>query len=195
MISREKMSGVRLDLVPKRLIGVINGTPYFIRHGEVAYTEFPETGIAAVFAAKDAEGVYRPLTVNEMDGMSEADMLAQAINNINPLVCPITKMVGGYDDPDFPLYVITNHEQFSGASAFFHPAVQKALAEKFPHGYWLIPSSRHELLAVPKDADKERFNELIGINEDVNRTVVSDRDYLADGILEFWNGSLIPARV
>ena len=127
MISREKMSGVRLELVPKRLIEAMNGTPYFIRHGEVAYTEFPETGIAAVFAAKDTEGVYRPLTVNEMDGMSEADMLAQAISNINPLVCPITKMVGGYDDPDFPLYVITNHEQFSGASAIFHPAVQKAL--------------------------------------------------------------------
>lgn len=194
MINSEQMSGVRMALVPKRLIGVLDNTPHFIKHGAIAYTEFPKTGIVMVFAAKDAEGNYMLLTVKDMDGMNKEEVLAQAINNINPLVCPLPEMLG-IDDVDFPVYVITTEKQFLGAAAIFHPFVQKTLAKRFPHGYWLIPSSLHELLAVPKDADKEWLNKLICMNVDVNHTVVEDRDYLADGILEFRNGSLIPATV
>jgi len=91
--------------------------------------------------------------------------------------------------------LIINEENYYGASAIFHPAVQEKLKELFPDGYWLIPSSRHEFLAVPKYDDPQLLQGLTELNADVNKNVLNSDDFLAYGILELKNGTLVPAKL
>lgn len=69
--------------------------------------------------------------------------------------------------------VITNSRGYYGASAIFYDGVLEALKD-----YYLVPSSVHEWLAVPKSvADKEY---LAGVIRQVNRTEVSPNEVLSD---------------
>lgn len=69
--------------------------------------------------------------------------------------------------------VITNSNGYYGASAIFYDGVLEALKD-----YYLVPSSVHEWLAVPKSlADKEY---LAGVIRQVNRTEVSPNEVLSD---------------
>lgn len=69
--------------------------------------------------------------------------------------------------------VITNSSGYYGASAIFYDGVLEALKD-----YYLVPSSVHEWLAVPKSiADKEYLAQII---RQVNRTEVSPKEVLSD---------------
>lgn len=91
-------------------------------------------------------------------------------------------------------HYLLEHDYY-GASAIFHPAVQEKFKELFPDGYWLIPSSRHEFLAVPKYDDPQLLQGLTELNADVNKNVLNSDDFLAYGILELKNGTLVPAKL
>lgn len=69
--------------------------------------------------------------------------------------------------------VVTNSSGYYGASAIFYDGVLEALKD-----YYLVPSSVHEWLAVPKSiADKEYLAQII---RQVNRTEVSPKEVLSD---------------
>lgn len=69
--------------------------------------------------------------------------------------------------------VVTNSSGYYGASAIFYDGVLEALKD-----YYLVPSSVHEWLAVPKSvADKEYLARVI---RQVNRTEVSPKEVLSD---------------
>lgn len=69
--------------------------------------------------------------------------------------------------------VITNSSGYYGASAIFYDGVLEALKD-----YYLVPSSVHEWLAVPKSiADKEYLAQTIRL---INRTEVSPKEVLSD---------------
>lgn len=69
--------------------------------------------------------------------------------------------------------VVTNSSGYYGASAIFYDGVLEALKD-----YYLVPSSVHEWLAVPKPiTDKEYLAQII---RQVNRTEVSPKEVLSD---------------
>lgn len=69
--------------------------------------------------------------------------------------------------------MITNSSGYYGASAIFYDGVLEALKD-----YYLVPSSVHEWLAVPKSvADKEYLAQVIRC---INRTEVLPKDVLSD---------------
>ena len=69
--------------------------------------------------------------------------------------------------------VVTNSSGYYGASAIFYDGVLEALKD-----YYLVPSSVHEWLAVPKSiADKEYLAQTIRL---INRTKVLPNEVLSD---------------
>ena len=52
---------------------------------------------------------------------------------------------------DIPMMAVTNHSTNLGAASIFCERIQKRLEDIFPDGFYLIPSSIHEFLAIDKE--------------------------------------------
>lgn len=76
--------------------------------------------------------------------------------------------------PDEPMYVITNHSKFYGATALiFAKECFQTLAEKMNSNLYILPSSQHELIAVSDEiADPQILKEMIC---DVNNSQVDEK--------------------
>jgi len=85
-----------------------------------------------------------------------------------------------------PMMAVTNHSTNLGAASIFCKRIQKRLEDIFPDGFYLIPSSIHEFLAVDKKiSTPESLEEMIS---DINRDKVDIEDRLSDAAYCFENG-------
>ena len=86
------------------------------------------------------------------------------------------------------MLVVTNTSKFFGAASIFCERVQNRLDELFPNGYYLVPSSIHEFIAVDKQIlIPESLKEVIF---DMNKNVVEKEEQLSDAAYYFENGIL-----
>lgn len=83
------------------------------------------------------------------------------------------------------LYVLTNEDVVNGACLILNKVIMRSLAEKFGHGFMIVPSSIHETLLVNDDYDEERAAELKEIISNVNSTLRKE-DVLSDN-LYYWD--------
>ena len=90
------------------------------------------------------------------------------------------------------LWLITNRRSFNGASAIAFPEVMKEAYRKIGEDFYILPSSRHELLAVSVSCISGSFTEadLIGLVKHVNETQVDECDRLSDSVFLFDGESL-----
>ncbi len=82
----------------------------------------------------------------------------------------------------YPMYVVSNSRLTNGATALIYPEFRTELNKIFPEGYYILPSSIHELIAVPPENDE---NSLLGMVANVNRTEVPQTDYLSDNVYKY----------
>lgn len=82
------------------------------------------------------------------------------------------------------MFVLTNETKMDGASVLAYPSLQSQLEPLFPNGCYLIPSSLHEIIIVPKGTGvtPKELGELV---RDVNRDKVSKEETLSDRVYEF----------
>lgn len=107
------------------------------------------------------------ITVNE---------LYEAAKNNAPKLIPVKT----FTLSDFPkLIVITNKYSNNGASVICYPDTLKKLASAHESDLIIIPSSIHEIIAVPvvDDADINHYSEMV---KEVNSTALADDEYLSD---------------
>lgn len=67
-----------------------------------------------------------------------------------------------------------------GAASIIHSDVQDRLEGFYPDGYYILPSSKHECLAI--DAKLQSVEELKRTVQEVNQNVVSQEDWLSDTV-------------
>ena len=80
------------------------------------------------------------------------------------------------------ILILTNPEYQYGASALFCcEEMRQAVIDRFGTSAIIIPSSTHELLAVPYE-DGQSLEEYNSMVQDVNSTVLRDDDVLSDHI-------------
>lgn len=84
---------------------------------------------------------------------------------------------------DYPMYVISNNRCTNGAACLLYPGIRRELSERFPDGFFILPSSIHELIALPVDRDAE---ELLRMVADVNLTQVPPEDILSNNIYRYY---------
>ncbi len=101
---------------------------------------------------------------------SMSDFIGKLSDN-RPLACEV------------PMYILTNKYTTFGASAMLYTDVLKAVSDKLNSDLYIIPSSIHELIFIPKDnsliSRKEDINTLI---RTVNKTEVDPEDILSDHV-------------
>jgi len=153
----------------------------------------------------DEEGSMRfniPKNLFEGWGITEEEMYEQAMKNLKKKaqvasLRDVLKSAMGEDVPDFllppmdpPMMCVSTQRKSYGAAAILLPEVQDKLSEVFGGDYIVIPSSIHEVLAVP--ADMMDAEVAAGMINAVNTDEVAPNEVLSDhGYIKRWNSSEI----
>ena len=133
-------------------------------------------------------------------GISEKDLNEAAIRNSvkhYPVRCALIGEVlkemmdfesDSFFDPeiefkDNSLYVLTNEQKMGGASVIFYPDVLDKIGEKIPEGFYIIPSSIHEVLIISRNSvDKAELENMV---YQINRIELSPEEVLSDCVSEY----------
>ena len=140
-------------------------------------------------------------------GISEQDLYAQAVSNMegrenNALFSMdslIAAMLTGRDDGrnllaagpgehveplSDGMYVLTNEKKIYGASLLAVPGIMRKVHRLFPDGFYILPSSVHETIILPKQygIPEKELGELV---RDINRAEVDRKEQLSDCIYEY----------
>lgn len=140
-----------------------------------------------VYAAKNTP-TFRPATIRSLPELI-TECLDMDLSDSTELYNEWTNMK--LSDSTEPLmYVVTNKDKDFGANAILYPHVQDTLQNLFPDGYYVLPSSVHETIVIPK-VDDYTPQGLWEIVKEANQTIIAPEDLLADDVFIVRNRQLI----
>lgn len=93
------------------------------------------------------------------------------------------KRLSDWTPGEEPMNIATLQGNANGAGLLLCEDFWKEIREKFDDDFYILPSSIHELIIVPKSAGMSKAD-LDAMVRDVNRTQVSDNEFLADNAFE-----------
>ncbi len=183
LINKEKNEDLLMDV------------PHQVVADDLAIVARYQTGENASFVVKsDLCGILK-MTPEEILEIARKNTREKGFV-CRPMGDVLEEMMGGLDMPadykddlrvstDGPdLLVLTNHEKIEGAILGTDKEIMSAIHEALGKDFYVLPSSRHELLIVPEslDVDPETLEQMV---HDVNRMEVSAEDFLSDHIYHF----------
>lgn len=156
------------------------------------------------YYAFDSGGVENgmiPIYRSHLDnwGVSERDLMECAMENTPRLfpseVIPMENVLGDLlqEIPEemrqdimqkVSMKILTNSRKTYGACSILYPGVLERMAEQLSGDFYLIPSSVHEFLLLPKEQDRGE-DELREMILEVNRTEISPEEVLSDHLYFF----------
>jgi len=83
-----------------------------------------------------------------------------------------------------PLLVLTNSRKYFGASCILYENLLKKFAESSGQGFYILPSSVHEVILLPENY-VERPERLLKLVSEVNKTQLDPEDVLSDSVYYF----------
>ncbi len=86
--------------------------------------------------------------------------------------------------PSDSVYVLTNPSGVDGAAAILSDKAMHEARDKIGEDFLILPSSRHEVLLVPRSSQMS-VRELTDMVREVNRTVVDPQDLLSDHVYRY----------
>lgn len=85
----------------------------------------------------------------------------------------------------FPMYIASNHERLNGASVLLYPSLLKDFAEQIGCGFYILPSSVHELIFIP-ETEGMGIEDMKMMVMEVNCTKVAGDEILSNNVY-FYN--------
>ena len=85
---------------------------------------------------------------------------------------------------DEMMYVLSNEDKLNGAAVLLNDKVMDDITEKLGQDYFILPSSVHEVLIVPKN-DQMDLKTLESMVQDVNATQVAPEERLSDHVYAY----------
>ena len=133
--------------------------------------------IYRIIMKEDAHGMWTVLITDDLLkelNLTEEELDQLALENTKRLFpAMVTKMSDLF-------YVITNKSKIHGATVIMYEEELKSLAEQLGGGFYLLPSSIHEVIAVPEDI--LTVKDLICILEEGNRMESVKNESLSNSI-------------
>lgn len=87
-------------------------------------------------------------------------------------------------DDDGPLYVLSNHQRFFGASCILYKDKLNEFAQLKNSDLYILPSSIHEVIIIPKTMSPD-YSSLCRMVKEINDTEVDACDRLSDCVYRF----------
>lgn len=83
--------------------------------------------------------------------------------------------------PVIPMFVLTNKEKMMGAACILYDSILNLIGERLQDDYYILPSSIHECIIIPKAA-KSTKKELTQMVKEINATQVKPEEVLSDEV-------------
>lgn len=144
------------------------------------------------------------ITAEELDAIAMENtpkLLSADLRSITDVLNEMLKARGidtGFleDDPsdNGSMYVLSNESKVFGAATILYSEVLKEFADKIGSDLFILPSSIHEVIIIPKEEGME-WEKLQEMVVEVNSTQVEDVEVLSDSVYYYSRekDSLIPA--
>ena len=187
LVNYEKNAAL-LETVPHKDLLDLALVYYVMVHNE-------EMGDGAVMV-QDHFLEYYGLTLEEVDeaaGRNTPVLLPADFIKIADLLREFGEKSGAYTYSDLsveeesvqtPLYVLTNKFRMFGAYYMTDRTVLRKIADQLEADLYLLPSSVHECMVVSADLWEDPQG-LAAMVQEINRTQVSEDEYLADSVYRF----------
>lgn len=150
------------------------------------------------FYADDTNGSMMSILIRneqlKMWGIEEEELFTKADSN-TPKCFPghlrtISDMVNDLCDLDITddvnMYVLTNEKKMYGAATMLYPDMLREAYNRMGGDFYILPSSVHELVLVPKDMTVDAKG-LLEMVTQINRSEVCEEEVLADSVY-YYNG-------
>lgn len=172
----------------------------------IPYTEMEDLAVIYKVMLTSSKKGAATITISnpmmEQWGITKEELHALSIENsrriLPPEVLPLGKMVGKimrlngmsgeqldeidelFTPEEIPMFVITNDLKLNGAASIYYSDVLKKIAEKLRDDLYILPSSIHEVIAIPlKYGDLESLSTMV---KEVNSTQVAEEEQLSDNV-------------
>ena len=89
-----------------------------------------------------------------------------------------------FSNQEAMILVLTNEKKNFGAAMMFEPQVMDKLSQSFPEGFYILPSSLHEVLILP-DRGGISPTELGAMVREVNQSQVEKMEQLSDRVYRY----------
>ena len=129
-------------------------------------------------AMENLERLTPPKFVSMQEMMMEIMLPDKSDPNYDIMKQALTEQIGGADNL---MYVLTNENKVNGAVLALDQNIMDKIAEKVGGDFYVLPSSVHEVLVVPKRADMD-VKELEHMVQEVNATQVAVEEQLSDHV-------------
>ena len=175
-----------MDLNLNNVIMSFGNKEYFERIlNDLAYREYLDLMVVYKQIIEDDENgiTTRTLTKKELE---KAGITIEEIENIakKNMLARFPAKIESFQG----MMTVTNSDNFLGAVAILYSNILKEIAELFNTDFYLLPSSRHEFIVLPKH-DMFNVNELRILVKSINHTIVDIEDRLTDNVYYFDNSA------
>lgn len=92
------------------------------------------------------------------------------------------------------LYVLTNDSKVNGAAALFYPGQMDSIKTQLNSNFYVLPSSIHEVIIVPKTEEIASYKDLETMVQDVNSTEVAPEEILTNNVYFYDGNELVLAK-
>lgn len=129
----------------------------------------------------------------EMWNSTEKELLWHALHNTPSVsgysIMKMAEFLDGFAETECSgclkdIYILTNHEKLYGAGCMFYTGLLEQIAEEKRSGFYVLPSSIHEVLLIPDTApDVETAGKLRDMVREINRSeIIRPEDFLSDEV-------------
>lgn len=125
-----------------------------------------------------------PATFRGMSEVMKEMMLPDVMNNMDFDREEAIAFIEQMTPDDEKMYVLSNDQKLNGAAVILNEKAMEDITEKIGGDFYVLPSSIHELLIVPKEEGME-LADLEAMVQEVNATQVAPEDKLSDHVYEY----------
>ncbi len=177
-----------------------------LRESGIVYRQYLNVAVIyylPVDFPEDAATIQVTEELIRMVGLSESEVDSFALKNLRSEVdflsmsSMLQSLVGEGNFPPVtedvvPMWIVTNKTRTFGAAVLLYGSkLFEKLQEIFSRKVAILPSSVHELIAVPYDR-QEQLNDFLSMVREVNATQVADEDLLGDCVY-YYDGQQVRA--
>lgn len=137
--------------------------------------------IMLTFVFCSEESPYTPITqaLLKVYDISTSELCKSMNENPCSYTLKTIDEMTGFPNKGFPIYVLTNPENFFGAGGIILPSVLTQLSEFFMQDFYILPSSIHEVIVIPVDRINYTPEQLAKMVGNTNRYFVRKLDVLS----------------
>lgn len=136
--------------------------------------------------AKENCDTLTPSKFMSMNAVMADMMLPQIMDDYGVSREEAKQMLNDMIPADDKMFVLTNEQKLNGAAALLDEKMMEQITEKVGNDFYILPSSVHEVLIVPKEEGME-FKDLEAMVQEVNATQVAPQDKLSDHVYQYDN--------